>query len=110
MTEPYDHARLDREGESSESAGRLAADPVAGSPDLDLEDARENVFEGWPSSEDVSAFVARSEERGREPEPRPVPFSTALDPEGEEHGEAQEEEAPSQGADEVEADDLAVEA
>lgn len=66
MTEPYDRAR---EGESRES--------------VDLEDARENVFDGWPSSEDVSAFVAKT--ATPEPETRiegtRVPFSTALEPE-----------------------------
>src|SRR5262249_13358556 len=69
MTEPYDHTRWDRESESSES--------------VDLEDARENVFDGWPSSEDVSAFAAKAS--ASEPESPAaaarVPFSTALEPE-----------------------------
>src|SRR5690242_16835066 len=72
MTEPYDRARWDRESESSES--------------VDLEAARENVFDGWPSSEDVSSFVAQASTREPEPrsEPTRVPFSTALEPEEEE--------------------------
>jgi 6,7-dimethyl-8-ribityllumazine synthase len=38
MSEPYDHARWDASSESGE---------------VDLEEARENVFDGWPSSEDA---------------------------------------------------------
>jgi len=110
MTEPYDRTRRDRESESSESAGRLAADPDpgAGSSDSDLEDARENVFDGWPSSEDVSAFVAKAPEA--EPErdapavPTRVPFSTALEP-----GEEDEPAASVLGAGTAEAVDDAPE-
>jgi 6,7-dimethyl-8-ribityllumazine synthase len=49
MSEPYDHTRWDREETPGEPA----------SADVDLEQAQENVFEGWPSSEDVAAFATR---------------------------------------------------
>ncbi len=72
MSEPYDHSR--REGVSSESvAGGSTAGPDTGPVELDLEDARENVFEGWPSSEDVSAFAAKQQSSSE-------PFSTAERP------------------------------
>jgi 6,7-dimethyl-8-ribityllumazine synthase len=40
-------------------------------PYKDLDEARENVFDGWPSSEDVSQFVARArrEQVAEEPDP-----------------------------------------
>src|SRR2546430_691094 len=72
MNEPYDHSR--REGVSSESvAGGSTAEPYAGPVEPDLDDARENVFEGWPSSEDVSAFAAKQRSSSE-------PFSTAEPP------------------------------
>jgi len=72
MNEPYDHSR--REGVSSESvAGGSTAEPDAGPVEPDLDDARENVFEGWPSSEDVSAFAAKQRSSSE-------PFSTAEPP------------------------------
>lgn len=82
MSEPYDHSR--REGVSSESAaGGASAGPDAGPVELDLEDARENVFEGWPSSEDVSAFAAKQQSASE-------PFSTA-EPPGERFSTAEPE-------------------
>ena len=45
MSEPYDRTSGDR------TAGERGASPDS------IEDARENVLDGWPSSEDVSRFI-----------------------------------------------------
>ena len=63
MSEPYDRVRWEqegREGPRTEEESNAVAE--------ELEEARENVFEGWPSSEDVGAFassVPRPSRRGR---------------------------------------------
>ena len=51
MSEPYDHSRSER------GAGEPQSETE--SSENELEAARENVFDGWPSSEDVSAYVTR---------------------------------------------------
>ncbi len=61
MSEPYDHTRWDAGDRSDEQ--RQATEVAA--PADDLDEARENVFDGWPSSEDVGTFA-------RAPEPEPV--------------------------------------
>ncbi|HZO49130.1 MAG TPA: 6,7-dimethyl-8-ribityllumazine synthase [Gaiellaceae bacterium] len=82
MTDPYDRIRWQRdEQEDADAATRQAALE----PD-ELEDARENVFDGWPSSEDVSAYASRPRQHPSVPEdtqvePAPEPFATPPEPE-----------------------------
>jgi 6,7-dimethyl-8-ribityllumazine synthase len=66
MSEPYDRTRWESDDRSAESATDLAA------PDDDLEAARENVFDGWPSSEDVAAFASRTTPPADEPAPTEI--------------------------------------
>jgi len=81
MSEPYDHSRRQQEDGRDESRGDTEADA---SGESSLEEARENVFEGWPSSEDVSAYA--SGVSGTEPpaatvvEPAPEPFASPPEP------------------------------
>jgi 6,7-dimethyl-8-ribityllumazine synthase len=74
VSEPYDRVAWEREGDVPEfhRDGLGDAGPAADvSRDQDLDEARENVFDGWPSSEDVSQFVAqvRRGEVAEKPEP-----------------------------------------
>jgi 6,7-dimethyl-8-ribityllumazine synthase len=78
VSEPYDRVADERDDE------RIAADAPdmrAGAAGDVLEDASENVLDGWPSSEDVSRLVGR-----HEPEPPPPsrfePSETLHDPAG----------------------------
>ena len=63
MSEPYDHSRW----------GEREADGRNEDSSEGLEAARENVFDGWPSSEDVSAYVSR------DPAPEPL-AATVVEP------------------------------
>ena len=75
MSEPYDRTGGDR------TAGERDATPDS------IEDARENVLDGWPSSEDVSRFI---DERRSDPEtalfssPPDDQPSVAVEPEADE--------------------------
>jgi 6,7-dimethyl-8-ribityllumazine synthase len=65
MSEPYDRSRWELD-ESAENAPRGPS-----SLGEDLEAARENVFDGWPSSEDVSLYVQRASREGSAPQAGP---------------------------------------
>ncbi len=82
MSEPYDHSRREQEDGRDEPLAEVEAEPSA---DGDLEEARENVFEGWPSSEDVGSFVSGGS-TAEQPaatvvESAPEPFPTLPEPE-----------------------------
>ena len=89
MSEPYDHA---------EPTGREADRGETRRAGKDLEEARENVFEGWPSSEDVVAFATRAPptEPGRERSVEPPHASLCtLEPEPEPEPESEPEPEPA---------------
>jgi 6,7-dimethyl-8-ribityllumazine synthase len=65
MSEPYDRSRWELD-ESAENAPREPS-----SLGEDLEAARENVFDGWPSSEDVSLYVQRASREHSMPQAGP---------------------------------------
>ena len=59
MSEPYDRVAREREDDRFSTSGRDEGFADSGpTGDDDLEEARENVLDGWPSSEDVSRFVS----------------------------------------------------
>jgi 6,7-dimethyl-8-ribityllumazine synthase len=71
MSEPYDRTRWEHEGEAGEQSPETSS-PTVGAEDVD--EARENVFDGWPSSEDVGSYAARVPD-----DPDPVPVASAED-------------------------------
>jgi len=74
MSEPYDHSRWESGGDAGESLPGVSS-PAVGADDV--EEARENVFDGWPSAEDVSRYGGPA---GDEPEPAATePVSPELD-------------------------------
>jgi 6,7-dimethyl-8-ribityllumazine synthase len=110
MSEPYDQTRWEGSSESG---------------DVELEEARENVFEGWPSSEDVVGSAKAIDEPGAsqfgpvEPQPteihpplafeqeaaEPMPESEPQpEPRGEVSVEPSEPEPPEQEPEEPEAE------
>jgi 6,7-dimethyl-8-ribityllumazine synthase len=105
MSEPYDRVRWDqegnREGPQTEDESNASAE--------DLEEARENVFEGWPSSEDVGAFASSVPPTERPAatvvEPREG-FSTYPEPESELEPELEPEPEPDAVLDEALEEDL----
>jgi len=77
MSEPYDHARWNRSAEE----GAEPSIPAVGTEDV--EEARENVFEGWPSAEDAgrvtASFADEPEPEAAEPVPaEPDPAATSV--------------------------------
>jgi len=116
VTEPYDRSRWQRDEGEDASETDAATRQAALEPD-ELDDARENVFDGWPSSEDVSAYARRPGERpavleDTQIEPAPEPFATPPEqegvaaepsaPPGEQAGEQAREQAAERGEGEVE--------
>jgi 6,7-dimethyl-8-ribityllumazine synthase len=88
VSDPYDRVAWEREGEVPEfrqdGLGEVGpAVDLSGESVLqqDLDEARENVFDGWPSSEDVSQFAAeaRREEVPSEPAPESALASATSD-------------------------------
>jgi len=109
VSEPYDHLARERDDDRF-SSPRHEGDVEAGD---DLEAARENVLDGWPSSEDVSRFASRRDEPEHEL-PRGAELSdTLLDPAAAPEELAAEPEPvaaePEPAVEEPEEDDLVVE-
>ena len=84
MSEPYDHSRRMQEDERDETrreTSMVSGREADGEVDGDVEEARENVFDGWPSSEDVGTYAAtvapdsepEPEEPGADPAEEPAP-------------------------------------
>ena len=76
MSEPYDRVAEEREDDSYSSLRRGAELET----DDDLESARENVLDGWPSSEDVSRFASSADHADSESVSRSRLSDTLLDP------------------------------
>ena len=75
MSEPYDRAAEEPEDDRYSSLRRRAELRT----DDELESARENVLDGWPSSEDVSRFVSGAEDADSESLSRSRLSDTLLD-------------------------------
>jgi len=76
VSEPYDRVAEEREDDRYSSLGRRAELQT----DDELESARENVLDGWPSSEDVSRFVSGADDAESESMSRSRLSDTLLDP------------------------------
>jgi 6,7-dimethyl-8-ribityllumazine synthase len=106
MSEPYDHDRRARpDGLDEPSAARDTF------PGDDLDAAHENVFEGWPSAEDVAGFASRRPARAEAPAATAIETGSSFAPLGRdappESGGEPEEEQPAEielGLGEVRAD------
>ena len=81
MSEPYDHSRGQHEDGRDERPVDAETDA---SGESSLEEARENVFEGWPSSEDVGAYASGASvvepPAATVVEPAPEPFASPPEP------------------------------
>jgi 6,7-dimethyl-8-ribityllumazine synthase len=76
VSEPYDRVAEEREDDRYSSPRR----GTELEQEDDLESARENVLDGWPSSEDVSRFASREDEADSEPLRGSELSDTLLDP------------------------------
>jgi 6,7-dimethyl-8-ribityllumazine synthase len=94
MSEPYDRGRWERDPDAEEPRSEVTAPPVGTD---DVEEARENVFDGWPSAEDVGRFstaVPEGPEPALEPELAAPSFARRIDEEEEEEPEAEVDPMP----------------
>jgi 6,7-dimethyl-8-ribityllumazine synthase len=118
VSEPFDRLRYEREAQEDEVQDEPQLDGGdAVEEDLDaLEAARENVFEGWPSSEDVSSFYGPPQSDPEGFEAAPEPFAGPPEPPVDEERDESPSMPPAEpaltdevpavaGSDEVSADD-----